>query len=414
MTILDCTGSAVSARGYINETLFDSILTVNPWVIMNPDEHPHDQTPPSEFPPYLEQSGLFQVSYTSMPVEVTASSSFQPAEVLFTRQGHQIHLPSPVSSTPPTTPDYEQLDTLFATSSVRQLPWSIRSLANNGYRLLHQPGPYPRPNAIHRAHSSPPIRGHVAPCEVRIRNNTPNNSNSHSQPPILQMHSLHSIPPSSHSNAPSWPPPPGSAHVMTSMHPSPPIGPSTDFAVQVPSSHPSHSQSPLSPEPQSDVEQFIRDSFPEGTFDYERKQGWLREIMYSPWKLNNHEEPLQDLLLRFASQKLQAGKNTPVWECTFYVDGRICENSSTERQRQAIEHVRRHIKLEPFACAPLPCPGHPNGCDKRYSSQDVLKKHRTGKVVCDKCGAYVLVGNLPRHLRNNCPQRLSAASSLGQ
>ena len=89
---------------------------------------------------------------------------------------------------------------------------------------------------------------------------------------------------------------------------------------------------------------FAQASFPIGTPDYARKQAEMYEVLMSDWKQNNQFEPNPEALLRFAT------KENGFWMCAFYVDGRRCQRSLTDRQRQIVEHIRRHIKLEPYAC----------------------------------------------------------------
>ncbi|PVF98215.1 hypothetical protein CPB86DRAFT_785046 [Serendipita vermifera] len=94
--------------------------------------------------------------------------------------------------------------------------------------------------------------------------------------------------------------------------------------------------------------------------------------MTSPWKQRNELEPSGELLLRLMD------KINGVWHCGFYESGVKCSSCSATRRIQAIEHVRRHIDLLPFACEGGPCPVSHDGCHKRYSSPDPLKKHREG------------------------------------
>jgi len=88
--------------------------------------------------------------------------------------------------------------------------------------------------------------------------------------------------------------------------------------------------------------------FPDGTPDHAQKQVDMYAILTSPWKQNNEFEPSADTLLRFATRE------DGFWRCTFYVGGRRCERSMTDRNRQIIEHIRRHIKLEPYICEGTP------------------------------------------------------------
>lgn len=93
---------------------------------------------------------------------------------------------------------------------------------------------------------------------------------------------------------------------------------------------------------------YAQEWFPEGTPGYMEKRAEMYNVLMSGWKQNNQFEPSPDALLKFAT------RTNGNWECAFYIEGRRCQRSSTERQRQIIEHIRRHIKLEPYACEGLP------------------------------------------------------------
>lgn len=150
----------------------------------------------------------------------------------------------------------------------------------------------------------------------------------------------------------------------------------------------------------NDALAFARASFPVGTPDYARKQAEMYEVLMSAWKQNNMFEPSPETLLRFAT------KENGFWMCALYVDGHRCQRSLTDRQRQIIEHIRRHIKLEPFVCEGSPCPASSNGCGRRYSSGDPLRKHRDGNLrgesICERCGRVLLPGNIIRHQTTSC------------
>jgi hypothetical protein len=90
---------------------------------------------------------------------------------------------------------------------------------------------------------------------------------------------------------------------------------------------------------------FAQSAFPVGTPDYARKQADMYSVLTSSWKLNNEFEPYPEVLLSFAT------KEEGFWRCAFYDEnGNRCERSLTDRSRQIIEHIRRHIKLEPYVC----------------------------------------------------------------
>lgn len=97
----------------------------------------------------------------------------------------------------------------------------------------------------------------------------------------------------------------------------------------------------------SQVTDFINKSFPEGTPDYKARRTALEQVLYSDWKRNNEKEPNNGLLTQFVVMK------DAKWECLFYVGNKRCPCSST-RNVQALEHIRRHIKLEPYVCQGLP------------------------------------------------------------
>jgi hypothetical protein len=96
--------------------------------------------------------------------------------------------------------------------------------------------------------------------------------------------------------------------------------------------------------PVGTIESFISSSFPPGTPDWERRRQYLREILTSSWRLRNEQEPNPDILLRLMD------KINGVWDCGFYENGVKCSSCSATRRIQAVEHVRRHIDLLPFAC----------------------------------------------------------------
>ncbi|KAG9052579.1 hypothetical protein FS842_009636 [Serendipita sp. 407] len=122
----------------------------------------------------------------------------------------------------------------------------------------------------------------------------------------------------------------------------------------------------------------IDDFFPLGTpdVDVDVYRSKLRSVLTSSWMQENRMEPQPELLLEFMEK---VGKK---WFCRFYVNGERCQASSSEREVQALEHVRRHIGLKPFVCDG-PCPGNPKGCQKRYASPDPLTKHQQVKVTCE-------------------------------
>ncbi|KAG8789515.1 hypothetical protein FRC16_001218 [Serendipita sp. 398] len=90
----------------------------------------------------------------------------------------------------------------------------------------------------------------------------------------------------------------------------------------------------------------IDDFFPLGTpdVDVDVYRSKLRSVLTSSWMQENRMEPQPELLLEFMEK---VGKK---WFCRFYVNGDRCQASSSEREVQALEHVRRHIGLKPFVC----------------------------------------------------------------
>lgn len=194
--------------------------------------------------------------------------------------------------------------------------------------------------------------------------------------------------------------------------------------------------------PRATVDQvtaFIERAFPIGTPKWARRRRALRMVLFSDWKARDIKEPSRKLLLEFvdtlnsptgsSSTSSGAGtssqarrrrsrvsptsasavaKNKQRWRCGFYLNRtdeagkQIRCPCGSVRTVQALEHVRRHIKLEPFVCEGEPCPESSTGCGARYSSRDPLRKHRSGKVTCDTCLRGVLPGNMKRHLENNC------------
>jgi hypothetical protein len=91
------------------------------------------------------------------------------------------------------------------------------------------------------------------------------------------------------------------------------------------------------------ITDFVDKSFPDGTPNFEANRTALRQVLNSEWKRNNTKEPHKIHLLQFITM------NGTKWECLFYVGTERCPCSST-RKIQAVEHIRRHIKLEPFVC----------------------------------------------------------------
>ncbi|KAG9052578.1 hypothetical protein FS842_009635 [Serendipita sp. 407] len=156
-----------------------------------------------------------------------------------------------------------------------------------------------------------------------------------------------------------------------------------------------------------------------GTPNYQALRVALRAVLYSKWKADDELEPGAYHLRQFVAFSRNEGRSGHArgessemrirrtrWMCLFYVmdaqgESIKCRCSST-RSIQALEHVRRHIKLEPFVCRREPCPENPDGCGARYSSMDPLRKHKRGRAKCRVCLREVLPGNMKRHLEVNC------------
>jgi hypothetical protein len=138
------------------------------------------------------------------------------------------------------------------------------------------------------------------------------------------------------------------------------------FAISPPASSDYHSSHPVTPRDASphlppspatswvtlpfiglasdeQITDFVCKSFPDGTPSFEAYRVALRQVLNSEWKRNNTQEPHKSHLLQFIVM------NGTKWECLFYVGPERCSCSST-RKIQALEHIRRHIKLEPFVC----------------------------------------------------------------
>ncbi|PVG03096.1 hypothetical protein CPB86DRAFT_811207 [Serendipita vermifera] len=144
---------------------------------------------------------------------------------------------------------------------------------------------------------------------------------------------------------------------------------------------------------------FIYESFPNG--DQEGKRDALRSVMTAHWKLENHFEPHSDVLLSFMDYNSVRRR----WHCSFSKAGRVC-NKSFKKKDQAKGHIRCHIGLKPYACQSLgPCwmsesSGAP--CRKRYVAAEPLQKHRSRRVICERCGTSMLKGNVLRHQETAC------------
>jgi hypothetical protein len=93
-----------------------------------------------------------------------------------------------------------------------------------------------------------------------------------------------------------------------------------------------------------EIEAVVHDLIPDTLPNRDKMREALMEVMKAPWKINNEVEPDPTLLLQFMQ------KNGQVWQCLLYNDGRPCVECSAKKRIQALEHMRLHIDLKPFAC----------------------------------------------------------------
>jgi hypothetical protein len=96
------------------------------------------------------------------------------------------------------------------------------------------------------------------------------------------------------------------------------------------------------------IEAMVHDLIPDTLLDCDKKRAALWDVMKAPWKINNEVEPDPALLLQFMR------KNGKVWKCLLYNDGHPCVECSAKKRIQALEHMRLHIDLKPFACIGQP------------------------------------------------------------
>lgn len=97
-----------------------------------------------------------------------------------------------------------------------------------------------------------------------------------------------------------------------------------------------------------EIEAVVQNLIPDTLPNCDKMRAALWEVMKAPWKINNEVEPEPILLLQFMR------KNGQVWQCLLYNDGRPCVECSAKKRIQALEHMRLHIDLKPFACTGEP------------------------------------------------------------
>jgi hypothetical protein len=154
---------------------------------------------------------------------------------------------------------------------------------------------------------------------------------------------------------------------------------------------PMNPKEPRPPPNLENIEGFIQSSFPFDNFEHFDLRMKLREVMISPWKLNNEEEPDGEILLQF-SKKSEDNK----WHCLFHRDSKPCEGA-TAKKEHAKNHIRAHINHLPslvraigmlfiLFTAPLDNIFSPRstgtGYTKRYCSPEALQKHLAPVSKC--------------------------------
>lgn len=96
------------------------------------------------------------------------------------------------------------------------------------------------------------------------------------------------------------------------------------------------------------VKNLVHELIPDISPQCESKRAAMFSVMRAPWKLNNEIEPEPELLLQFMQ------KEEKIWKCTLYRGGQRCMECSARKRIQALEHMRYHIDLKPFACTGEP------------------------------------------------------------